>query len=120
MAFADPSVLTINAVPFSLARVGFGANSGTFQNDLGTHKLTFDHAYNKRSRRRARVDIKKSAADVMDSSLTVPYSMSISLLLDVPTVGYTITEQKQNVEGFLALLTATSGANLVKLLGGES
>jgi hypothetical protein len=35
-------------------------------------------------------------------------------------VGYTIVELKQIVDGFLAMLTASSGAKITQLLGGEN
>jgi hypothetical protein len=35
-------------------------------------------------------------------------------------VGYTVAEQKAVIDGFLANLQATSGANITKLLGGEN
>jgi hypothetical protein len=38
----------------------------------------------------------------------------------VPVVGFTITEQKQIIDALTAWLTASTGANVTKLLGGES
>jgi hypothetical protein len=120
MAFADPQSITINAIAKSLPRTGSGLDSGVFTKDDGEVKLSVSHAYNKRTRRTLRVDHKKLAADVMDSSLMVPYSMSVYIVVDVPTVGYTIAEQKQIVDGLTAYLTASSGARVTQLLGGEA
>jgi len=46
--------------------------------------------------------------------------MSTYIVADVPTVGFTVAEQKQIVDALSTWLTATSGSNVTKLLGGES
>jgi hypothetical protein len=46
--------------------------------------------------------------------------MSTHLVVDVPLVGFTIVQQKYDVDGFLAALSASSGALITKFLGGES
>jgi hypothetical protein len=46
--------------------------------------------------------------------------MSTYIVADVPVVGFTITEQKQIIDALTAWLTASTGANVTKLLGGES
>jgi hypothetical protein len=45
--------------------------------------------------------------------------MSAYLVIDVPPVGYTVAEAQAVVDGFLAYLTASSGAKVTQLLGGE-
>jgi hypothetical protein len=42
------------------------------------------------------------------------------MVFDVPLLGYTVTEQKQVVDGFIAQLNASSGALITKVLGGEN
>lgn len=120
MAFADPQSVTINAVANSLPRVGSGNNSGSFSKDDGNVKLSLSHAYGKRTRRTVRLDHRKVAADPLVAAQNLQYSMSCYIVVDVPPVGYTPAEAKQVVDGFLANLQASSGANLVKFLGGES
>jgi hypothetical protein len=46
--------------------------------------------------------------------------MSAYLVVDVPKQGYSIAEQKQIVDALTAYLTASSGARVTQLLGGES
>jgi hypothetical protein len=46
--------------------------------------------------------------------------MSAYLVIDVPKVGYTIAEQKQIVDALTAYLTASTGAKVTQLLGGEN
>lgn len=119
MAFADPQTVTINAVAQTMPRTGSGINSGTFSTNDGTVKLTVSHAYGKRNRRTIRIDHSKIAADPLTSE-NVEFSMSSYLVVDVPPRGYTVTEAKQVVDGLVAYLAASTGANITKLLGGES
>jgi DNA-binding winged helix-turn-helix (wHTH) protein len=45
--------------------------------------------------------------------------MSVSVIVNVPKQGYSVTEQKQVVDALVAYLTASSGAKVTQLLGGE-
>lgn len=119
MAFADPQTVTINTVAKTLPRTGAGPDSGTFTNNEGDVKLTISHAYGKRNRRTIRLDTSKVAADPLLSE-NVEFSMSTYLVVDTPTRGYTVTEAKQVVDALVAYLAASTGANITKLLGGES
>jgi hypothetical protein len=40
--------------------------------------------------------------------------------MDLPPTGYTVTEVKDVAAGLIAWLTASSNANLIKLINGES
>lgn len=117
---ADPQSLTINAVAQSLPAIARGINTSSYQKDDTTVKLTVAHAYAKRTRRSVRVDFSKIAADPLNSSVNVKYAMSAYLVVDLPPVGFTNTEAKYVVDALTAWLTATSGSNTVKVLGGES
>jgi hypothetical protein len=120
MAFADPQSVTINAVAQTLARTGSGLTSGSFSKDDGTVKLDVSHVYGKRVRRTIRLDHRKNAPDPLMPATNVPYTMSAYLVVNVPDVGYTVAEAKQIVDGLTAYLTASSGARVTQLLGGES
>lgn len=120
MAFSDPQSVTINAVPQTLPRTSSGPNSGVFTKDDGSVKLAMSNTYGKRTRRMVRLDHKKIAADPLQPSTNTTFSMSCYLVADVPLAGYTVAEQKQIVDALTAYLTASSGANVTKLLGGES
>lgn len=119
LAFSDPQTVTIGSA-ISLPRTGQGVSTGNFTASDGNTKLTVSHAYGKRNRRQVRVDAAKVAPDPLISSTNIKYSMSAYLVVDVPPTGYTVAEAKQVVDGLVAWLTATSGANVTKLLGGES
>lgn len=116
----DPQSLTINAVATSVPAVTRGNNSSTYQSADGNTKFLVSHNYAKRTRRTVRVDLSKIAADPLISAQSIKYSMSAYLVVDVPVTGYTATEAKYAVDALTAWLTASSGANLIKVLGGES
>nr|UJQ85922.1 MAG: hypothetical protein 2 [Leviviridae sp.] len=118
--FADPQTVTINAVPITLNRTSTGTNTGALKKDDGLVGLSFSHRYGKRIQRRARLDHAKIAADPLLAGVNVKAGLSVSLVIDHPETGYTIAEVKQVVDGLTAYLTASSGANVTKILGGES
>jgi hypothetical protein len=120
MSFADPQSVTINAVANTLPRISSGVNTGAFQKDDGNVKLTVAHLYGKRTRRTIRLDHSKIAADPLISAQNIKYSMSAYLVIDVPITGYTVAEAKQIVDGLTAYLTASTGARVTQLLGGEN
>lgn len=120
MSFADPQSITINAVANSLPRISSGLNSGIFSKDDGTVKMTVSHAYGKRTRRTIRIDHQKVAPDPFLASTNTKYSMSTYIVVDVPLVGYTNAEMKQIIDGLTAYLTASTGAKITQLLGGEN
>jgi hypothetical protein len=119
MAFADPQSITINAIANTLPRISSGTNSGVFRKDDSTVTLTVSHQYGKRVRRQLRIDHKKIAPDVFTSD-NREYSTSVYIVVDAPTTGYTVAEQKQIVDALTAYLTASSGARATQLLGGEN
>lgn len=118
--FSDPQSVTINAVAQSLPRIGQGLGSGVYQKDDGSYKLSISHANGARNRRVIRLDNYKTATDPLIPTQNAPYRMGVYLVVDVPKVGYTITEQGYVTNGFLAYLSASSYANMTKFLGGES
>lgn len=121
MAYSDPQTVTVNAVAQVLPRTGQGPSSGTFTKDDGTFVLKFNHQVTNANRIRstARIDAKKIAADPLVSAANAEYGMSIYITTDRPKFGYTIAEAKQIFDGFLAYMSASSGANITKLLGQE-
>jgi hypothetical protein len=120
MAFADPQSVTINAVANTLPRISSGIDSGAFQKDDSTIKLSVGSSYGKRVRRTIRLDHKKIAADPLMPSTNTLFTMSTYIVVDVPVAGYSVAEQKQIVDGLTAYLTASSGARVTQLLGGEN
>lgn len=121
MAFADPQSVTINAVAQTLPRVSSERNSGVFQKDDATIKLSVSHTVARgRARRMIRLDHAKIAADPLMAGVNARVNGSVHLVTDFPDVGYTIAEAKQIVDALTAYLTASSGARATQLLGGEN
>lgn len=117
---ADPQSVTVNAVAQSLPRTSAGVNAGIFTKDDGAAKLSVSHAYGKRTRRTARFDFNKIVADPLVPTQNQKVGSSVYVVIDTPVTGFTNVEIKQIVDGFLAWLTASSGANITKIIGGES
>ncbi len=117
---ADPQSVTVNAVAQSMPRVSSGTNRGSFQKDDETYSLTISHEYGKKTRRLVRLDNRKVAPDPLFPAQNTYYTAGVYLVVEEPPVGYTNAELKLIVDGFLAYLSASSGANVTKILGGES
>jgi len=120
MGFSDPQSVTINSVAISLPRTGQGVNSGNFASNDGTLKESISHSYGKRNRHVLRLDFSKIAPNPLISAQNILFSMSTYIVVDVPVTGFTVAEAKQVVDGLTAYLTASSGAKVTQLLGGES
>lgn len=118
---ADPQSITINSVANSLPAVSRGINQSSYQKDDATAALSVSHSYgSKRTRRTVRIDFNKIAADPLISAQNIKYSMSAYLVVDVPITGFTVTEAQYIVSALTTWLTASSNANSIKVLGGES
>lgn len=120
MSFADPQSVTIVGGAVSLPRVSSGTNVGAFASSDGLTRLSVGSQYGNRTRRTARLDLSKVAANPFDSTLNAKYAMSAFLVIDVPTVGYTLADEVTNTAGLLTWLTATTNAKLTQLMGGEN
>lgn len=118
MSFADPQTVTLNAVAQTLPRVSADRTSSTYSKEDGLVKLVVSHSSGKRIRRLLRIEHSKIAADVFTSAQT-RFNANVYIVVDSPITGYTNAEVKQIVDGLTAYLTASSGANVTKLLGGE-
>lgn len=113
--FADPYVYGAQ----SLVRNSTTENGSVFANSARDLLLRISHSYGKRTRHTIRLQCDDLVASPFVSGQNVNQSMTISVTVDVPN-GYDTATAKSNTEAFLATLTATSGANITKLVGGES
>lgn len=121
MALADPQSITIAGSANSLQRTGAGQDQGTFRKDDSSIELLASHKMGNRVRHTVRLNHNKVAVDPLVPTVNRPYSMSCIVTVDVPNnQGYTLAEQKDVITGFLSWFTASTGANLTKILGGES
>lgn len=120
MSFSDPLSIDVGSGAVSLPRVSTGNFQSTYTSADGNVSVTISHRYAKRTRRVARVDLRKTAPDPLFPAQNTPYTMSFYVVLDVPPVGYTATEAKSAAAGLMTLLTASTNANLIKLTQGEN
>lgn len=120
MSFADPQSVTINAIAQTLPRISSGSNSGVFQKDDTTVKLSISHAYGSKTRRVVRLDHSKVAADPLLAGVSKRLTCAVYMVVETPPEGYTVAEAKQIVDALTGYLTASSGARATQLLGGEN
>jgi len=119
LMLTEPQSVTISGTANSLPRTSSGVNSGVFNTADGTVALKVVNLYGKRNRRTVRLEHSKIAADPLTSANT-KYSMTAYVVIDTPTVGYTVAEAQAVVAGLSKWLTDTSGSNVTKVLGGEN
>lgn len=120
MALTDPQSVTINGVATSLPRITAGVNQSSYQSNDGLVKLAVSHTYGRRTRRVIRLDQAKIAADPFAPSVNQKFNNAVYLVVDTPVTGFTVAEAKYDVDALLAALSASSGALITKLLGGEN
>lgn len=120
MSFSDPQSINIGAGAVSLPRVSVGANTSTYTSADGNLQFLIANSYSNRTRRTARLNVKKTAADPLFPAQNAPYSMSFYVVWDVPTTGFSVAECVAIGSGLLTNLTAATNANLTKIVNGEN
>lgn len=124
MSMPDPLAVTISGSTLSLPRISVGDDRSEYLTADSLVSCTFSHLYDQgrgdRTRRMARIDVRKIAADPMKPVENVEVAMAYYVVYDLPPVGYTGIEAKAVSDGFQAALAASSGSMVTKLLGGES
>lgn len=117
--FSDPQTVTVNAIAKSLARTGTGQDTGSFATSDRAYRLSMAHSYGRRTRSTAKLQHDSLVASPLISGQNINQSVSVHIVVDRPA-GYDATLLKQDVDGFVAWLAASSGSAVTKLLGGES
>jgi hypothetical protein len=120
MAFSDPQSVTVSGSAISLPRTGSGVGAGTFGSNDGALSMDVRHTSGKRTRRTIGLVSKKYAEDPARPEQNIPVSATVRLTVDVPPQGYTPADVEAILVGFFANLTASTNANIKKLLGGEN
>jgi hypothetical protein len=115
--FADPQTLTINSVPYTLARVSTNGLKSIYQTADGNHVLTLSHSVTKdRIRSMARLDTRQVVADPLTSASEWA-NLAEYHVWDRPLVGFSSTEVTQQTTGFKTWLDSTA---IGKIFGQES
>jgi len=117
--FTDPFTITINAIAKSLGRTGTGIDTAAYSTGDRAYRVSVAHSYGRRNRRLVKLIHDVTAANPLVSGQYVQQTASVHLVIDAPP-GYDTTVLKQDVDGFLAWLSASSGAAVAKILAGES
>lgn len=117
--FNEPQTVTISGSAKTLNRTGSTETGGRFATADRAHRLGVNHSYGKRTRHQIRLDVDTLVANPLVAGQNISQSRSYYLVADVPN-GFDTATAKAEMDGFLANLTASTGANLTKLLGGES
>lgn len=120
MSYSDPQTVTVSGSPVTLPRTGSDSNGGRFTSADGNYQLSVAHSYGKRYRRTIRLTQLKTSADPFVPTQNVKSSMSSYIVVDTPLNGYTVTEAKAVVDALVAYLSASTGARVTQLLGGEN
>lgn len=121
--FNDPQSMTLGGGSKSLARIGVSnpERLGKFRTADGAYEVQIrQNQTSKRFRREAVVTFIKNATDPFTAEIT-QQSASLIVAFDEPkVVSFTDAELIDCFTGLSAWLTATTNANALKLLGGES
>lgn len=121
MALTDPISLTIATVATPFPRVSTSGSTSSYKTADGSRTVTASHQYGaKRIRTQVRLDSQKVAPDPLVSAQNIVHSMSTYVVIDRGVTGYTPAELKVEFDALANFLLATSGSQLLKILGGES
>ena len=120
MALTDPQSVTIDGSTISLPRISVGENKSTYKSADGDTALVATHTYGRRIRRTVRVDQQKISPDPFIPANNIRNSGSVVLFFDYPLGGFDSDDQLEAYKGLHGLLSASTYANLAKILGGES
>jgi hypothetical protein len=115
--FSDPQSVTVNAVAQSMPRVQTQGRESTYQKSDQTYTLTIGSIQSKdRVNTRVRLDQRKVVADPL-TAVNDYETLSVSLLINRPLAGFSMTECEQLIAGFKTWLDNTA---IDKLYGQES
>jgi hypothetical protein len=117
--FSDPQSVTISGSAKSLNRTSSVENGARFATSDRTHRMSVQHSYGKRQRHTLRLEVDTVTASPLISGQNLLNSASYILTADLPN-GYDTVAAKAAIDGLLANLSASTGANITKLVGGES
>jgi hypothetical protein len=123
MALTDPQKFKEAAgTEVTAPRVSSGDFKSIYETSDGLTKLTVSTQESNSSRKRhlVRIDVSKLATNPYEETKKQEISMSVYLVIDRPTAGFTVAEAKKLVEGLVGLCSASSYALVEKAIGGES
>lgn len=117
--FSEPQSVTISGSAKSLNRLNSTQDGSEFGTADRAHRMSIRHAYGRRTRHTLRFIVDTLDVNPLISGQNVRNSMTVMLSVDTPP-GYDTATAKAAVDGLLANLAASTGANVGKLVNGES
>jgi len=116
----EPQSVTTDAA-HSLPRTGMNTQSGEFANVTDGYELVLTHDYSaSRQRHVVWLEQTKIVTDPLFSTQNKQVVARATLTISGPISGFTTTQLKELAKGLIGNLTASSDANLIKVIGGES
>jgi hypothetical protein len=130
MAFTDPQSITITGFnggsAISLPRTSDSPNRSEYTSNDGLYKVTVSvltsgkpGSASYRVRSMFRVDVSILATDPFNAAVSAYQTYSAWVVTDKPPFGFTVTQMTNITSALLGLLTASTNAAIVKMLGGE-
>jgi hypothetical protein len=120
--FADPITIGVAGTSKTFARTGISPTSGTFSYDDGAGLVRNVIIKQNDTKARFRREIRVTQDSLFTnpvSGITAPVSASVYLVVDEPKAGFVDGTLNDMVVSLTTFLTSSSGANTMKLLGGE-
>jgi len=120
MALADPQSIQFGAAAaILLPRVTTLPNGSVYSSADGTVDVTVSQSAKGRKRTLFKSSRKKISTNVLND-LKSEIGASVNISIDRPGVGFSETELLEHVKATFTMLTASTDANLKKILGMES
>jgi hypothetical protein len=116
--FTEPIAITVGGDAVSLPRTSIKGTESSYATE--GFDFTIGHTNGRRKRSVIRLTATKVAANPFDTTLNQEVRFTTYLVADRPLQGYTVADCEEVVDALVGFLTASSGANVVKWLGGES
>lgn len=116
---ADPQSVTVAGTALSLPRTAVGATSAVYNTPDQTTSLKVSQLKNGDNVRTiVSLQSTKIAADPL-TAVSKRLTSTVSITVSSPSTGFSPTELKDQLVGLATLLTASSGATAIKVIGGE-
>jgi hypothetical protein len=121
MAFTDPQSITVDGVATSLPRVLTGTTVGSFKSADAVKEVTIDpRGSAKRRRNVVRFYSKRNTVDPLNPAISITSQSMVSVTIDRPLTGAIDADIEKDLLGLIGWLTASTNANLKKLVAGEN
>jgi len=120
LALPDPiPTLTVNAVTYDFARVGFGDSSGVFMTGDGLNRLTVSHSRKNRHRAVVRLDRTDTVEDPFTTGSSYNSSFSVYTVFDWKENDFAVEDLDYGGQLLDAFMAAGTPDYRLRFLKGE-